>query len=246
MLFFLKYLKKIFAINNYQNVLSKVKLAFIPQEDYLLDRLKVRESLVYSSKLKNKGHVDHELVVDMTLDKLGIKECADICPNNCSEGQKKRISIALILVSKPNILIIDEPTSNLDAVTTWRLICTLIEITKQIEPIAVVITIHQPSAKLFNLFNAVYIMSYDGQCIYEGSPQQISCFFNQNGLQCPQYYNAADFAIEIALKEHGIDKIIMLSNIMRIKNLESNKFENPLDFKRENRTFYDIWILSLR
>ncbi|CAG2176624.1 unnamed protein product, partial [Oppiella nova] len=148
----------------------KVKFAFIVQENYILSRLSVRESLMYASKLKNDPFVDHSGIVNDVIDKLMIQTCADNRPSRCSGGQLKRVLIGLELVSRPNILILDEPTTGLDSVTTWQLINTLIALTQQPEPVAVVLTIHQPSARLFNLFHAIYLLSADGQCIYNGSP----------------------------------------------------------------------------
>ena len=111
-----------------------------------MDRLTVRESLLFASKLKNETNADHNLIVDHVIDKLLIKKCADVKPYRCSGGQLKRVLIGIELVAKPNILILDEPTSGLDSVTTSQLINTLIELTQQSEPVSVVITIHQPSA----------------------------------------------------------------------------------------------------
>jgi len=224
----------------------KVKFAFIAQDDYLLGRLKIRESLIYASKLKNGGRVDHELVVDNVIDRLRINECADIKPKRCSGGQKKRISIALELVSRPNILILDEPTSGLDTVTTWKLVTTLIELTKQNIPVAIVATIHQPSARLFNLFNAVYIMSYDGQCIYHGSPQRMTDLLSKYGLNCPKFHNPSDFVLEVASKDYGVAKVMMLSTIMKIEALNLKEYANPIKPIRKYRTLSHIFTLTMR
>jgi ABC-type multidrug transport system ATPase subunit len=224
----------------------KVKFAFIAQDDYLLGRLKIRESLFYASKLKNGSRVDHEQVVEQVINRLRIQECANILPKRCSGGQKKRISIALELVSKPNILILDEPTSGLDTVSTWQLISTLNELTKQSEPMAVVATIHQPSAKLFNLFNSVYIMSYDGQCIYQGSPEAMLQTLRGYRLNCPKFHNPSDFVLEVASKEHGIAKVMMLSTVMKIEALDLKEYNNPIKPYRKFRTFSHIWTLTMR
>ena len=129
-----------------------------------------------------------------------MKECANLYPGRCSGGQKKRISIALELVSRPNILILDEPTSGLDSVTTWQLANTLLELTQQREPVSVVATIHQLSAKVFNLFHSIYILSFDGQCIYHGPPQELLPRLHKYGLECPKFHNPADFIVEVASK----------------------------------------------
>ncbi len=78
------------------------------------------------------------------------------------------------------------------------------------------ITIHQPSGQVFSMFSALYLLSYDGQCIYHGSPNNMLHLFKKYKIVCPQFHNPADFAIELASKDHGIAKVMMLSTIMRI------------------------------
>ena len=224
----------------------KVKFAVISQEDHLLKKLTISEQLMYASKIKNKSPTNHKAVVDNILEKLNISQCANNLPDKCSGGQQKRICIAMELVSRPNVLILDEPTSGLDSVTTWQLINTLIELTKLPEPLAIVATIHQPSARLFNLFSSVYIMSYDGQCIYQGLPQSMIGYLGQYGLICPDFSNPSDFVLEIASKEYGIEKVMMLSSVMRNKNEDIERFDNEIKQRVNIRFFNNLKVLTQR
>ena len=52
---------------------SQVKFAYIQQDDHFLARLTILESIMYASKLKNGGRVDHEVVVGNVMDKLRIR-----------------------------------------------------------------------------------------------------------------------------------------------------------------------------
>ena len=201
---------------------------------------------MYASKLKNSSRTDHKKVVKEVITKLNLEKTVDNRPNRCSGGQRKRISIALELVSRPHILILDEPTSGLDSVTTWQLINTLVELTQQAEPLAVVATVHQPSAKLFNLFNSVYVMSSDGQCIYQGMPQNLVSYLKRNGLECPQFHNPSDFMLEVASKEHGIGKIMLLASVMRIDALDLNPYPNPIKTHHKHRTSSHVMTLTKR
>ena len=127
----------------------------------------------------------------------------------------KRISIALELISKPNILILDEPTSGLDSSACFQTVSVMQQLTQQDQskhPIAVVATIHQPSARVFNLFHHVYVISYDGQCIYQGSPTDLIQHLANVGLNCPQFHNPADYVAEVASGEYGNDGIVKLVN----------------------------------
>ncbi|CAG2107633.1 unnamed protein product, partial [Medioppia subpectinata] len=216
---------------------KKLKISVIGQEDRLDPRLSVREALNYASRLKSLDKTDHKLNVNAILKRLDIESCADVRAKRCSGGQRKRVSIALELVSRPNILILDEPTSGLDTSTTWQLINTLLDLTQQSEkgqPMAVVATIHQPSGKLFNLFHSVYIMSYDGQCIYQGTPQSMVNFMAQYGVKCPKFHNPSDYILEVASKEHGIGKPMLLTSIMKIEALDLIPHEHKIVASKEH------------
>jgi hypothetical protein len=89
------------------------------------------------------------------------------------------------------------------------------QLTQQMQsknPIAVVATIHQPSARVFNLFDHVYVISFDGQCIFQGSPANMIQQLANVGLNCPQFHNPADFIAEVASGEYGNDGIIKLAS----------------------------------
>lgn len=56
----------------------------------------------------------------------------------------------------------------------------------------IICTIHQPSASMFNMFDMVYMLA-KGQCIYQGSSQQLVPFLGHCGLSCPPSHNPADY-----------------------------------------------------
>lgn len=89
----------------------------------------------------------------------------------------------------------------------------------------VICTIHQPSAKLFEKFDLVYVLAY-GKCLYQGHSSKLVPFLHSVNLPCPMFHNPADYAIELASAEYGMDKVKLLCN--SIENGESLAwFENP-------------------
>lgn len=181
--------------------LSEPKVAYIGQHDSLLPGLTARETLLYASRLQNnRAGFNHEEHVKPIMRELGLLECADRRVTKLSGGQAKRVAIAQELLYPTNILILDEVTSGLDASTSYSIVKLLKYLVSDCSyPMSIVMSIHQPSARLFSVFDQVYVMS-QGCCLYEGSCrlQEINSHLAQFQLECPKYHNIADYLIELA------------------------------------------------
>lgn len=205
-----------------------IKINSIPQDDHLLGSLTTRENLLYASKLKNPhSKQDHEKGVCSVSNLLGLNDCLDTRTKNLSGGQQKRLAIAQELLSKPDILILDEPTSGLDSLTCLKTLSVLKDLVRPsnkpelTDPIAIVLTIHQPQQEAFKMFDKVYVMATGGTVIYDGSPDDCVKFVEKySGLTMPSHdYNPATFLIEIASGEFGQGPIDSLARQVRIDSL---------------------------
>lgn len=259
-----------------QEMKHKPKISFIPQRDHLLEVFTVKETLLFASKLKNYDIPSwltendqklnyHQNVVDKVLKDLSLDTCADVKVSKCSGGQIKRLSFAVELVSKSEIIFLDEPTTGLDSTSILQCIKLFKQLTssileeKRIVKRAIILTIHQPSFTLMNFFDQLYILSHNGKCIYQGSPQNLINYFTRFGLKCPPFHNPADFAIEISSGIHGkyaLDELEKAahkeSELSNPSYYISDKNRLPVtevidDITRQDRPIlYHTWILLLR
>jgi ABC-type multidrug transport system ATPase subunit len=156
---------------------QRMRLSIIPQKDYLIENLTVRENLLYSSRLLNPARdFNHEANIMRVVRMLNLTACFRSTVANISGGEYKRVSIAQELLRQPDILVLDEPTSGLDSLNCKNLIGSLVKLIQAsrdglMKPIAIVMTIHQPDVEVFHMFDHVYCMARGGRVIYDGHPR---------------------------------------------------------------------------
>ncbi|KAH8267426.1 hypothetical protein KR018_001041 [Drosophila ironensis] len=171
----------------------KPNVAFIRQDTSLQALLTVKEAMHFAANLKVGTHMtlsEKRERVKCILEAIGMYENRHTKTGQLSGGQKKRLAIALELVNNPPVLIMDEPTTGLDSSTSNQLINLLKKLA--IEGRTVICTIHQPSALTFAMFDHFYAIG-EGQCIYAGGSQNLLPFLAALSLNCPEYYNPADY-----------------------------------------------------
>ncbi|KAK7291743.1 hypothetical protein RIF29_07126 [Crotalaria pallida] len=148
---------------------------YCEQNDIHSPYITVEESVKYSAWLRlpreidsvTKGKFVEEVLETIELD--DIKDCLVGIPgqSGLSTEQRKRLTIAVELVSNPSIIFMDEPTSGLDA----RAAAVVIRAVKNVVGTGrtTVCTIHQPSIDIFETFDELILMKSGGQIIYSGT-----------------------------------------------------------------------------
>ncbi|XP_062172082.1 ABC transporter G family member 15-like [Alnus glutinosa] len=172
-------------------------LAYMTQEDKLLGTLTVRETLTYSAHLRLPTTMTKQEIngiVEGTIIEMGLQDCADRLIGNwhlrgISGGEKKRLSIALEILTRPYLLFLDEPTSGLDSASAFFVVQTLRNIAH--DGRTVISSIHQPSSEVFALFDDLCLLS-GGQIVYFGAAKLAIEFFAKSGFPCPSRRNPSD------------------------------------------------------
>ncbi|KAL5538216.1 hypothetical protein UlMin_043886 [Ulmus minor] len=198
--------------------------AYVTQEDLLLGTLSVRETITYSAHLRLPASLSKEEIegiVEATIMEMGLQDCADRLIGNwhlrgVSGGEKKRVSIALEILTRPRLLFLDEPTSGLDSASSFFVIQTLRNIA--LDGRTVISSIHQPSSEVFALFDILFLLS-GGQTAYFGPANMAVEFFAKAGFPCPSRRNPSDHFLRCI--NSGFDKVTTtLKGSYRIHEME--------------------------
>ncbi|KAK0441238.1 ABC-2 type transporter-domain-containing protein [Desarmillaria tabescens] len=184
------------------------KTGYVQQQDLHLETSTVREALVFSAMLRQLQHIskaDKVAYVEEVIRLLEMELYADAVVGVPGEGlnveQRKRLTIGVELAAKPELLLfLDEPTSGLDSQTAWS-ICTLLrKLAKNGQ--AILCTIHQPSALLFQEFDRLLFLAEGGQTVYFGdigkNSDTLIHYFERNGAPpCPPDANPAEWILDV-------------------------------------------------
>ncbi|WP_232618480.1 ABC transporter ATP-binding protein [Anaerococcus vaginalis] len=113
-------------------------IGFIFQEYNLIPILNVRENIILPLNLDGK-EADNDYL-DEILDLLEIKQKISAFPNQLSGGQQQRVAIARALISKPKVILADEPTGNLDQRNSQNIMELFVQMNKKFNQTIIMIT----------------------------------------------------------------------------------------------------------
>jgi ABC-type multidrug transport system ATPase subunit len=182
--------------------LFKEKCGLVSQEDYHWTFLTCRETIAYAADLLNPemSSEQKKLEVDSMLEKMGLVSCKDTMVGNAfihglSGGQKRRLSVAVALMKKLELVFLDEPTSGLDAAAAAGIMVFLADVTKK-ENLVTVFTVHQPSTTIFNNFDRVMLLS-KGRTAFCGRQKDVVAHLQAISFPLPPQTNPAEFLLDI-------------------------------------------------
>ncbi len=223
-------------INGEKGALPKRLIGIVHQDDLLLSNLTVKETIKFAARLKSPKHISDEEVdklVDETISRLGLAHVQDSLigspggnGSKISGGERKRVAVAVELVARPSVLLLDEPTSSLDATSAYQLMVTLKELASLGHAIAVVI--HQPRTSIFNLFDKLLLLS-KGEVVFEGLPTQARQFLEScpDVNQLPPETGKADWIMDVITDDENKDEGGSLPLLWNKYSVENKQNEEP-------------------
>lgn len=159
----------------------------------------VREALRFSAYLRQPYEVSKEekdQYVEEVIALLEMENIADAIIGDPSNGlaveERKRVTIGVELAAKPQLLLfLDEPTSGLDSQSAFNIVRFLRKLAKAGQ--AILCTIHQPNASLFENFDRLLLLQRGGNCVYFGDigkdADVLLRYFRKHGAHCPPTAN---------------------------------------------------------
>ncbi|KAK7465001.1 ATP-binding cassette transporter snq2 [Stygiomarasmius scandens] len=177
---------------------------YCQQTDTHVPNQTVREALLFSAKLRQPISVpmaEKEAYVDKCLEMCGLEAFRDATVGSLNVENRKRTTIGVELAAKPKLLLfLDEPTSGLDSQSAWAIMAFLRDLADNGQ--AILCTIHQPSAELFQVFDRLLLLRKGGETVYFGdlghNATTLINYFEKNGARhCQPEENPAEYMLDV-------------------------------------------------
>lgn len=194
------------------------KTGYVQQQDLHLETATVRESLRFSAMLRQPASVskaEKYAFVEEVIEMLNMEEFANAVVGVPGEGlnveQRKLLTIGVELAAKPKLLLfLDEPTSGLDSQSSWAICAFLRKLADSGQ--AILCTVHQPSAILFQAFDRLLFLARGGKTVYfgdigENSRSLLDYFESNGGRKCDDQENPAEYMLEVVNNGNNADGV---------------------------------------
>lgn len=156
-------------------------ISYVPQEDAFDEHLTIGENLEFAAAIRAPHLSGRDLNrrLDNKLIELGLSERRDAVVGSAvkktlSGGERKRLNIGLDMIGSADVYLFDEPTSGLSSKDSEH----VIEIIRGLAHNKIIIvTIHQPSSKLFQMFHKAILLDRGGKLVFFGTPNDMLRYF---------------------------------------------------------------------
>ncbi len=155
-------------------IAAKYRMALVFQSGALLNSLTVGENVgLYLTEHKLKPPAEIEKIVLEKLDDVGLKDAVNKMPSELSGGMKKRAAIARALVIEPQLILYDEPTSELDPLSAVVIGDEILELNRRTHVTSLVVSHDRDLA--FGVADRIAVI-VDGEIVTIGTPDEVKQF----------------------------------------------------------------------
>ena len=155
-------------------ITAKFRMAMVFQSGALLNSLTVGENVgLYLSEHRLKSPADIERVVLEKLEDVGLKDAVNKMPGELSGGMKKRVAIARALVSEPQLILYDEPTSELDPLSSVVIGEEILHLKNLTHATSLVVSHDRDLA--FGIADRIAVIA-EGKILVIGTPDEVKKF----------------------------------------------------------------------
>lgn len=113
-----------------------------------------------------------------------------------SGGERRRLSVALELVTEPKIFLADEPTTGLDSAQAEKVVKLISRLAKE-RSVPSVIILHQPKSAIWQTLDSFVLLAPGGKMCYSGSRKDAVSYFKELGYECPHDVNPSEYFIDL-------------------------------------------------
>eukprot|EP00922_Rhytidocystis_sp_ex-Travisia-forbesii_P040752 GHVS01060765.1.p1 GENE.GHVS01060765.1~~GHVS01060765.1.p1 ORF type:complete len:705 (+),score=43.02 GHVS01060765.1:80-2116(+) len=215
--------------------------SYMRQTGKFLPELSVYESIRYEALLKlphNMAYSEKMERVEQVMESTGIKDCRTSrmslgLDRVLSGGEVKRVMMASALVTAPHLLLLDEPTTGLDASRASAIVDLICQQVEQ-RQIAGICVAHQLSTQLLLKFNRLLIFCR-GSLIYQGPPSEAVEYFQSLGFEKLPKDSMGEYLSSLSGRESCADTLIdcYKSNVRR---LDSGRYACYFPSKQQDHT----------
>ncbi len=208
-------------------------VSYLPEERGLYKKMTVRRLVRYYAMLKGMRQPDLDSAIDHWLDRMGLKDCIDKRIEALSKGMAQKIQFVSAVVSKPELLILDEPFSGLDPVNAEVLKDAILDLRKA--GTTIVFSTHDMSVAE-KLCDRIF-MIFKGNKVLDGSLDEIQTDFGADTIRVRTEDGAE------ALKNlPGIESINDLGNMQELRLTEMTNPQDLLHALVERTSVYHFEI----
>eukprot|EP00466_Bigelowiella_natans_P003667 jgi/Bigna1/147037/aug1.127_g21745 len=203
---------------------------FLPAEDVLYQGFTPMQLLSYAACLRLRcSEAQRQRRIGLLIRELGLEKCKNTAittsSHSLSTGERKRVMIALELLTNPNFLLLDEPCSGLDSRNAENTMTLLRDIARNKR--TVVVSIHQPSISIFEKFDLVIWLNNGDMCFY-GSPKKLRAYLKDKlSSPCGEIDEDSAYTFKISF----ITQVwVLFKRRAKLQLIDLNRFAFNLSF----------------